>query len=148
MSAQDYRVNAEVRRLLVSRWVDVSRIRIGTTNGIVYLMGTLEPSVEDALERSGISAEGSSPAERLLRLITLVEKELRRVRGVRDLVFNLQNLRRKGRAWSVVGASGSTVMHSRIRTDSRTTGIEVSDAEEPGVEAHAGTMSPEDGRTE
>ena len=107
MSAQDYRVNAEVRRLLVSRWVDVSRIKIGTTNGVVYLMGTLEPSVEDALERSGGSAEITSAAERLLRLVAVIEKELRRVRDVRDIVFNLQNVRKKGRAWNVVGAAGS-----------------------------------------
>ena len=74
MSAQDYRVNAEVRRLLVSRWIDVSRIQIGTTNGVVYLMGTFEPTIENALERSGIFAESQDPAERLIRLIVLVEK--------------------------------------------------------------------------
>ena len=107
MSAQDYRVNAEVRRLLVSRWVDVSRVQIGTTNGIVYLMGTLEPSVDDALERAGVSTDTRDPGERLLRLVTVIEKELRRVRGVRDIVFNFRNLRKKGRSWSVVGASGA-----------------------------------------
>lgn len=107
MSAQDYRINAEVRRLLVSRWVDVSRLQIGTTNGVVYLMGVLEPSVEDALERAGHRTEVRDPVERLIRLVTLVEKELRRIRGVRDLVLRLRNLKKRGRAWNVVGASGS-----------------------------------------
>jgi hypothetical protein len=107
MSAQDYRVNAEVRRLLVSRWIDVSRVQIGTTNGVVYLMGTLEPSVEDALERAGVSVESHSAVERLLRLVVVIEKDLRRIRGVRYIVFNLRNIRKKGRSWSVVGAAGS-----------------------------------------
>jgi hypothetical protein len=145
MSAQDYRVNAEVRRLLVSRWVDVSRVRIGTTNGIVYLMGTLEPSVEDALERSGISVEGSNPAERLVRLISLVEKELRRVRGVRDIVFNLQNLRRRGRAWSVVGASGSSVLQTHKVSITAAPAVEVHD-EESGAEPQVTALRHEDGR--
>jgi hypothetical protein len=106
MSAQDYRINAEVRRLLVSRWIDVSRLQIGTTNGVVYLMGVLEPSVEDALERAGLRTETRDPVDRLIRLVTLVEKELRRVRGVRDLVLKLRNLHKRGRAWNVVGAAG------------------------------------------
>jgi hypothetical protein len=104
MSAQDYRINAEVRRLLVSRWIDVSRLQIGTTNGVVYLMGVLEASVEDALERSGQRIDSRDPVERLIRLVTLVEKELRRVRGVRDLVLRLRNVQKRGRAWNVVGA--------------------------------------------
>ena len=106
MSAQDYRINAEVRRLLVSRWIEVSRLQIGTTNGVVYLMGTLESTVEDALERVGQSAGAHDPTERMIRLICLVEKELRRIRGVRDLVCKFRNLHKKGCTWSVVGAAG------------------------------------------
>ena len=138
MSAQDYRVNAEVRRLLVSRWIDVSRVKIGTTNGVVYLMGTFEPSVEDALERTGVATGISNPTEKLLRLVILVEKELRRVVGVRDIVFKFQNLRHKGRAWSVVGASGSNVVTSPM----------TSAADRPGDAAPSAPVGLEDGRNE
>ena len=102
MSVHDYRITAEVRRRLVSHWVDVSRLQIGTTNGTVYLIGALEPAVEDALERSGVAGERNS-SERLIRLAMLIEKELRRIREVRDIVFNFKNLRKRGRTWSVVG---------------------------------------------
>jgi hypothetical protein len=102
VSSQDYRINAEVRRLLVSRWVDVSSLQIGTTNGVVYLMGSFEPMVEDALERVGHVHE-RDPSQRLLRLLMLVEKELRRLRGVRDVVFHLCNARRKEGIWRVQG---------------------------------------------
>jgi len=123
MSAQDYRVNAEVRRLLVSRWIDVSRVQIGTTNGVVYLMGTLEPSVEDALERAGVSIETRNAVERLLRLVGVIDKDLRRIRGVRDVVFNLRNIRKKGRTWNFIGAAGGdgpsrALNPSRLGTES------------------------------
>ena len=106
MSSQDYRINAEVRRMLVSRWVDVSLLQIGTTNGVVYLMGSFEPLVEDALQRLG-QVQERDPAQRLLRLLLLVDKELRRLRGVRDVVLNFRNVRRKGGVWRVHGSLGS-----------------------------------------
>ena len=105
MSSQDYRINAEVRRLLVSRWVDVSTLQIGTTNGVVYLMGSFEPAVEDALQRAGQPPE-QDPAQRLLRLLMVVDRDLRRLRGVRDVVLNFRNVRRKGGIWKVRGPQG------------------------------------------
>jgi hypothetical protein len=103
MSAQDYRINAEVRRTLVSRWIDVSALQIGTTNGVVYLLGTFEPLVENALQLSGQTQE-NDPARHVQRLIQLVEKDLRRIRGVRDLVFNLRNARKRGGSWTILGS--------------------------------------------
>ena len=104
VSAQDYRINAEVRRTLVSRWIDVTALQIGTTNGVVYLLGTFEPLVEDALQRAGQTQE-YDPARRIQRLIQLVDKDLRRIRGVRDLVFNLRNARKRGGVWRIFGSS-------------------------------------------
>ena len=101
MSAEDYRINAEARRVLVSRWIDVSGLQIGTTNGVVYLLGNFEPVSEDALQRAGQTQE-IDPVRRTQRLMQLVEKDLRRIRGLRDLVFNLSNVRKKGGVWRVV----------------------------------------------
>jgi hypothetical protein len=126
VSAHDYRITAEVRRRLVSHWVDVSRLQIGTTNGTVYIIGVLEPAVEDALERSGLAGERDA-SERLIRLASVIDKELRRIRDVREVVFNLKNLRKRGRSWAVVGrgagrrpmsAGGS--QRSTIRTEAGT----------------------------
>ena len=105
MSTHDYRITAEVRRHLVSRWIDVSQLQIGTTNGVVYLIGSFEPLVEDALQRVGEAPE-PDPVARLIRLVSLVDKEIRRMRGVRDVAFNLRNMRRKGGAWRAIGARG------------------------------------------
>ena len=103
MSTHDYRITAEVRRHLVSRWIDVSQLQVGTTNGVVYLIGSFEPVVEDALQRVGEAPE-PDPVARLIRLVALVDKEIRRMRGVRDVAFNLRNMRRKCGAWRAIGA--------------------------------------------
>lgn len=106
MSTHDYRITAEVRRHLVSRWIDVSQLQVGTTNGVVYLIGSFEPVVEDALQRVGEAPE-PDPVARLIRLVSLVDKEIRRMKGVRDVAFNLRNMRRKGGAWRAIGAKGA-----------------------------------------
>jgi hypothetical protein len=100
VSAEDYRINAEVRRHLTSRWVDVSRLQIGTTNGVVYLMGTFEPTVADALRRVG-QQQVDDPVKRLLSLLFLVDGELRRLRNVRDVVHNFRNIKKRGGTWRV-----------------------------------------------
>lgn len=116
MSAQDYRVNAEVRRILVSRWVDVSRLQLGTTNGVVYLMGSLDTTVMDPGRRQAAGRSGDwqpaavpqrSPAERLLHLAMSLEKEIRRIRDVRDVVFKLDNVFKRSGRWRIVESTRS-----------------------------------------
>jgi hypothetical protein len=111
VSAQDYRVNAEVRRILVSRWVDVARLQLGTTNGVVYLMGTLDTTVMDPTRRKAASQQGDRPtvkqpqwstSERILHLASSLEKEIRRLRDVRDVIFKLDNVFKRGGRWRIV----------------------------------------------
>lgn len=132
VSTHDYRITAEVRRHLVSRWIDVSLLQIGTTNGVVYIIGSFEPTVDDALQRVGQAPE-RDPIARLVRLVTLVDRELRRMPRIRDVVFNLRNIRRKGGVWRAVGAKGEVAV-------ARTTG-----APERGRRRHArGTGTRQD----
>ena len=98
MSAHDYKVNAEVRRFLVSHWVDVSRLQIGTTNGIVYLIGYLDTMADDPARRTDEARE-SSVEDRTLRVARMLDKQLRRLPEVRDVIFKLENVHRKGRIW-------------------------------------------------
>lgn len=98
MSIQDYKINAEVRRLLVSRWVDVSRLQLGSTNGVVYIMGCLDTVVADPQRRAD-QAMRRGDGERALRLAMLLEKEIRRLPFVRDVVFKLDNVYKRGGRW-------------------------------------------------
>jgi len=100
VSVQDYRLNAEVRRLLVSRWVDVGRLQIGTTSGVVYIMGVLDTTMEDPHRRvDEIVHRGTG--ERVLRLAMSLERFLRRIPDVRDVVFKLENVHKRGGRWRV-----------------------------------------------
>jgi hypothetical protein len=101
VSVQDYRINAEVRRLLVSRWVDVVRLQVGTTNGVVYLIGSLGTSVEEQNRRED-DPQRLSPPERTLHLAKTLEKDIRRIREVRDVVFKLDNVYKRGGRWRLV----------------------------------------------
>ena len=100
MSVQDYRLNAEVRRFLVSRWVDVSRLQLGTTNGVVYIMGSLDTTMEDPHRRVDEIVHRAA-SERVLRLAMSLEKSVRRIRDVRDVVFKLDNIHKRGGRWRV-----------------------------------------------
>lgn len=98
LSAHDYKINAAVRRLFVSRWVDVSRLQIGTTNGVVYVMGHLETTMEDP-GRRWEEVQSRSSGERILRLAMTLDRSLRRLPDVRDVIFKLDNATRRGGRW-------------------------------------------------
>ena len=102
MSAQDYRINAEVRRHLVSRWVDIQQLQLGTTNGVVYVIGQLDTTMEDPRRRLEEGA-GRQSAERVLRLALHLERELRGIRDVRDVIFRFDNVFKRGGRWRMVG---------------------------------------------
>lgn len=102
MSAQDYKLNAEVRRFLVSRWVDMTRLQHGVTNGVVYIMGTLDTTMEDPRRREDELVRRDA-LNRVLPLAMRLEKELRRIRDVRDVVFKLDNVFKRGGRWRATG---------------------------------------------
>jgi hypothetical protein len=106
MSAQDYRINAEVRRHLVSRWVDIQRLQLGCTNGVIYIVGTLDTTMEDPRRRLDEGAQKTA-AERVLRLVMRMERELRSIRDVRDVIFKFDNVHKRGGRWRTVGESES-----------------------------------------
>ena len=93
MSIQDYRINALVRSVLVKRWIDTSRVDFGTSNGVVYVRGILRQTYgRRQLERI-------DEADELLGLIRRIERELRFIPGVKDVVFKLDNFEKKGGRW-------------------------------------------------
>lgn len=93
MLLADYKLNAQVRRLLVRRWIDLNQVDYGVTNGVVYLRGCLRPAR---------FAEDKDPHDLRLEEITLatrLERSLRQIPGVRDVVFQLDHVVRTGYRW-------------------------------------------------
>jgi hypothetical protein len=100
MSARDYHLNAMVRRYLVSRRVDMSRLQLGTTNGVVYIMGVLDSTAEVQIPDKR-EIEEVDPAKRVLFLAMRLERDLRRMRDVRDVVFKLENATKIRGRWQL-----------------------------------------------
>lgn len=81
-------------------------MQIGTTNGVVYIMGHLETTMEDPVRRWQ-EVQAQSGGERVLRLAMSLDRTLRRIPDVRDVIFKLDNATKRGGRWrSVDGAIG------------------------------------------
>jgi Mg2+/Co2+ transporter CorC len=94
MSIEDYRINAFVRSVLVRRWIDTSRVDFGTSNGVVYIRGILRQ-----IYGRKYLEEDEEEMDNLLPLVRKVEKDIRTIPGVRDVVFKLDNLEKRGGQW-------------------------------------------------
>ena len=75
MERQDSQILAEVRSLLERRWVDLSQLHLGTTNGVVYIEGILRPRFEALHDGRSSMLFGSR-----------LKKEIASIEGVRDVV--------------------------------------------------------------
>jgi hypothetical protein len=87
---EDFRINAAVRTTLVRFWVDTSQIDHGAINGVVYLRGRLTKE---------LSRNQQDEDESIAFLARRLERELKNIRGVRDVVYNLDNLMKTRGRW-------------------------------------------------
>ncbi len=87
----DARINSIVRNVLVRRWVDLDRLRIGTSDGVVHIEG----EIRQCLSLAPAIGEGR-PSVQFVRKI---DRELRRIAGVRDVVLSLDGFERVGTEW-------------------------------------------------
>jgi hypothetical protein len=93
LSVNDYRINAQIRTLLVRRGIDLSRIEYGVTNSVVYIRGSI---------RTFSIRQSNDPSQDRLQEIeamTRLEKALRAMPGVRDVVFQMDHLVKVGWRW-------------------------------------------------
>lgn len=85
----DIEINCAVRRVLVRHWIDLGKISLRTTQGVVWLSGALAklPKVSSEI----------TPAT-LLEMIT----EIRRIASVRRVQTNFSNWVEQGGAWTLL----------------------------------------------
>jgi hypothetical protein len=88
---EDFRINAAVRTTLVRFWIDTSKLDHGAINGVVYLRGRL---IREIVRSNNQKEEESDTF-----LIRRLERELKNIRGVRDVVYNLENLIKARGRW-------------------------------------------------
>jgi hypothetical protein len=94
----DFRINATVRTLLVRLWIDLTQLDHGTMNGVVYLRGRLRKEM--------IREDSRNPSEESARLLMMrLERQIKGVRGVRDVVATLENVSKVKGQWVARKAS-------------------------------------------
>jgi hypothetical protein len=82
MSISDFQINSKVRSVLAKHWIDIQKLRFGSFRGTVRLSGELYL----AGDRSASFLDAAK--------ITLVENQVRRIRGVARVYFDLKNWRK------------------------------------------------------
>ncbi|MCG3149723.1 MAG: hypothetical protein PCFJNLEI_03188 [Verrucomicrobiae bacterium] len=82
MSVEDKLTNVAVRRILTSCWVDITRVQVRTTGGVVYLVGTIQR----------MTASHQDLSDTVLREM---DQRIRKLGGVRDVKYQLDNWERK-----------------------------------------------------
>lgn len=106
MKKEDFIIQSEVRRLLVRSNIDYSRIDYGTVKGVVYFRGSF---------RLAQAMESYEEMKRTMAIKTLLslERKIRSIPGVVDVVFQLNNwLKEKGK-WVPVQSSEAKVQSQR-----------------------------------
>jgi hypothetical protein len=87
--ASDTEITAAVRKVLVKHWVDVSRIRIRVTRGVLILTGTIDKIY---------GAEGG-PVDR--SFLSSLDQGLQAVKGLRRIRYQFGNWAKDGGEWVV-----------------------------------------------
>lgn len=106
MKKEDFIIQSEVRRLLVRSNIDYSRIDYGTVKGVVYFRGSFR--LAQAME----SHEEMKRSMAIQALLSL-ERKIRSIPGVVDVVFQLNNwLKEKGK-WVPVQSSEAKAQSQR-----------------------------------
>jgi osmotically-inducible protein OsmY len=96
VEVEDFRINAQVRALLVRRWVDTSKVDQGTTNGVVYFRGTIRSYRAQNMYSKQEAHEAAA------YLVARIERDIRGIRGVKDVVMDLEDFKKVGGRWRQV----------------------------------------------
>ncbi|OIP42179.1 hypothetical protein AUJ95_02005 [Candidatus Desantisbacteria bacterium CG2_30_40_21] len=94
----DWTINVRVETELVKNWVDTKQIDFSTISGVVYIKGKLDfqldvfvnPNEQDYFERKAMVE-----VEKLKR----VERNIKKIPGVRAVKFELENWFKMGARW-------------------------------------------------
>lgn len=92
MATDDFRINASVHTALVRFWIDTVTLEFGTTNGVVYLRGDLR-------RLSFRSRKDEEKGDEAIFLARRLDIELKQIKGVRDIVYDLRNVAKLNGRW-------------------------------------------------
>jgi hypothetical protein len=98
MLKEDFVIQSNIRRLLVSYNIDRNKIDIGTIRGVVYVRGFFK------LTYNTPESEGEKLQGFTLKTLTTFEKRIRSLPGVSDIIFQLVDWKKEKKEWVRVEA--------------------------------------------
>jgi len=93
LAFEDFRLHAQVRAALVRQGIDLSRVEHGVTNSVVYIKGSLRPYITEENPDPAVAKRDE------VARVTKVERVLRAIPGVRDVIFKLDRVVKVGWRW-------------------------------------------------
>lgn len=93
MLEEDFVIQANIRRMLTRTEIDTSQIDFGTVRGVVYIQGTFQ------LSRLDPSWDSDKARDFTVNTLYSLEKKIRRIPGVSDVIFQLNNWKKEKGHW-------------------------------------------------
>ena len=93
---RDFQINVQLKKLLVERGIDTSKLNISTMGGTVYLRGKLEYMHGGSVNKDKFYHQWYAKTIKFLRDL---ERDIKRLRGVRYIRFQLTNWEKDGDKW-------------------------------------------------
>ena len=93
MLKEDFVIQSNIRRILIRTSINYSRMDFGTVKGVVYIRGIFQISLS--------SKVGDEEKMKTMTTNTLysLEKKVRSIPGVSDVIFQLLNWRKERGQW-------------------------------------------------
>jgi len=93
MLREDFVIQSNIRQMLTRTNIDASQMDFGTVRGVVYIQGTFQ------LFRFDPSWDSDKVKEITANTLYSLEKKIRRIQGVSDVIFQLKNWRKEKGHW-------------------------------------------------
>jgi hypothetical protein len=92
MLEEDFTIQSNIRRILVRSNIDYSQIIFGTVKGVVYMRGLFKMARD-------YSGEGESIKDFTAKTLHTMEKRIKSIPGVMDVIFQLENWKKEKGQW-------------------------------------------------
>lgn len=90
-----FQVNVQVKKMLTEKGIDTSKLTISTMGTSVYLRGKLE-FIHETYTKDGAYHQWKT---RRIKFLRELEKDIRKIRGVRFVRFQLHDWEKDGTTW-------------------------------------------------
>ena len=108
MLKEDFVIQVSVRRLLARTNIDYSGFDFGSVKGVVYFRGIFRVNRSYSFEDPELSRYLKT-RDYIIKTLYSLEKRVKGINGVKDVVFQFSNWEREHGQWVQVKAKGEEV---------------------------------------